>query len=297
MAISYNTGATSSANTATSCNITIPAGVLAGDLMLLGIACFNEVASAPTITITGGGGSWTLLSPMHDGTNPQAVNNGTLFNWAYVYYRVATAGDPGATLTVSEAGSPAATTWLSLVLVSYTGAASSQPDVAGSVGANNVLTVTSPSETTATANDWSAGMLLGGTNGAPVGGLPATSRQLITSGAGISAGIWDSNGSVGGAGTSIGGVTVHGGNNAANNTFGVFTIGLAPAPPPAAPVAVTAAGGDENRQTALKKLDLLLLYLYVCVHGPSTSVRPTLVCGMSLRRQQPPGAASQCQAC
>jgi hypothetical protein len=228
MAISYNTGATGSASAATSCNITIPAGVLTGDLMLLGVACFTEVTSAPTITITGGGGSWTLLSPMHDGTNPQAVNNGTLYNWAYVYYRVATAGDPGATLTVSESGSAAATTWFALALGAYTGAASSQPDVAGSVGANNVLTVTSPSETTVTASDWSIGMLLGGTNGAPVGGLPSTSRQVVTSGSGITAGIWDSNGSVGGAGTSIGGVTVHGGNNAPNNTFSVFTIGIAP---------------------------------------------------------------------
>jgi hypothetical protein len=66
---------------------------------------------------------------------------------------------------------------------------------------------------------------------------------------------------------------------------------------PAPAVAAGGAGGDESRQTALKKMDWLLLYLYVCVHGPSTSVRLTWVCGMSLRRQQPRGAASQCQAC
>jgi hypothetical protein len=68
-------------------------------------------------------------------------------------------------------------------------------------------------------------------------------------------------------------------------------------PIPPAPAVASGAGGDENRQTALKKLDWLLLYLYVCVHGPSTSVRLIWVCGMSSRRQQPRGAASQYQAC
>jgi hypothetical protein len=84
------------------------------------------------------------------------------------------------------------------------------------------------------------------------------------------------------------------------NAPGPWSAGVVTVRGPVAPAPVTvaaAAGGDENRQTALKKLDILLLYLYVCVHGPSTSARPTWVCGMSLRRQQPPGAASQYQAC
>jgi hypothetical protein len=68
-------------------------------------------------------------------------------------------------------------------------------------------------------------------------------------------------------------------------------------PIPPAAVAAGGAGGDENRQTALKKMDWLLLYLYVCVHGPSTSVRLIWVCGMSLRRQQPRGAASRSHRC
>jgi uncharacterized protein DUF4082 len=54
------------------------------------------------------------------------------------------------------------------------------------------------------------------------------------------------------------------------------------APPAPAAVAVAVAGGDENRQTALKKLDWLLLYLYVCVHGRCISGTLIRACGMSL---------------
>ncbi len=241
MAISFNTGATASANNAASVAITIPAGVNTGDLMVLGVAVFNEVSSAPTLSFSGGAGGWTLPAPLHDGSNPEAATTGTLYAYGYFYYRKATAGDPGATLTITETGSPSGTTWLAAALAAYPGASGTQPDVAGSVAANDVLTVTSPAETTATAGDWSVGMLLGGTNTAPVGGLPSTSREVVTSSAGITAGIWDSNGSAGAAGSSIGGVTVHGGNSAPGNTFAVFTIGLAPAggTPHAATAALT----------------------------------------------------------
>ena len=228
MAISYNTGTTWSANTAASAAGTIPSGVLVGDVMLLGFPVFCEVSTAPTISFSGGGGSWTLLSPMHDGSNPENANNGTLFSYGYVYYRVATSGDPGATLTLSETGSPAGTTWWAAALVSYTGASSAQPDIAGSVAANQVLSITAHTEVTGVANDWHVGMSLGGTNTAP-GSPPATLRENLTSSAGITAQVWDSNGSVGAAGTTIGGETVNGGNTTGGNNYAVFTIGLAPA--------------------------------------------------------------------
>ena len=62
-----------------------------------------------------------------------------LYAYGYFYYRKATAGDPGATLTITETGSPSGTTWLAAALAAYPGASGTQPDVAGSVAANDVL--------------------------------------------------------------------------------------------------------------------------------------------------------------
>jgi hypothetical protein len=230
--ISFNTGASNSANTSLTCTVAIPAGVNVGDLMVLGFTVFNEVATAPTIGFSGGGGSWTLLSPMTTGSNPfQEFSGGVLYAYGYVYTRVATSGDQGATLTLTETGSPAGTTWWAVVLGSYTGAASAQPDVAGSAGVNNATTGVSPSETTGVAGDWSVQMLLGGTGttGTPAAPGALTTRESVKSSAGVSALLADSGASVGGAGTGIGNQTWTGGNSAGNNTWTVWTIGLEPA--------------------------------------------------------------------
>jgi hypothetical protein len=227
---SFNVGATASANTSASCAITIPSGVLTGDIMVLGIAVFNEVATAPVLSFSGGGGAtWVLPTPLHDGSNPEQATNGVLYAYGFFYYAVATVSDPGATLTVTETGSPSGLTWFAMALGSYTGAGATQPDVAGANAANQVLSSTAPAETTGVAGDWYVGLELGGTNSAPTGSPPGTAREAITSSAGITAMLWDSNGPVGAAGTSIGGGTVHGGNSAPNNNYTVFTIGLQPA--------------------------------------------------------------------
>jgi hypothetical protein len=222
---SYNTGATGSADNAASAEVTIPAGVLAGDTMWLGFTIFCETATAPDIALTGGAATWTAPEPS-SGSNPEQATTGTLYAYGYVYEAKATASDPGAILTITETGSPAGTTWISAALVSYTGAASSQPDVMVSAAANDVLSVAAPAVDTGRAADWYVGFQLGGTNGTPTAGPPGTQREAVTSAAGVTAVAWDSDGGVGGAGTSIGGGTVHGGNSAPNNTFTVFTIGM-----------------------------------------------------------------------
>jgi hypothetical protein len=228
MATSYNTGIPWSASNAASAAGTIPSGVLTGDTMWLGFTIFCEAATAPAITLTGGGATWTAPAPSA-GSNPEQATTGTLYAYGYLYTAQATASDPGATLTITETGSPAGTTWISAALVTYTGAGSMQPDVIVSAAANDVLSVAAPAVNTGRAGDWYLGFQLGGTNGAPTSGPPGTQRQAVTSGAGVTAVVWDSNGTVGPAGTSIGGGTVHGGNSAPNNTFTVFTIGMAPA--------------------------------------------------------------------
>lgn len=251
---SFNTGATASAVTATSVNLSIPAGVLAGDLMWLALTLHTEVNTQPAVSFAGGGGGWTLVSMTNASVNPQDPNDGALvFDWCYAYYRVATAGDIGATLTISETGSAAGTTWISAAMAAYTGAKATQADVAGGASrqGNGILNVTCPTLNTGVAGDWS--VFLGG--GAPgvgasfVGPAGSTQRESVVSSAGVAAGIWDSNGSVGGAGTPIGGGTVSTGNSGVI-WMSAFTIGMAPPPPPA-----VVAGGNQLTagRTMMKK--------------------------------------------
>lgn len=231
MATSWNTGTTGSANTSTTCTFTIPAGVLTGDLMRAGFTVFCEVSTAPAIAFSGGGGAWTLLGSFSIGTNPEQAFNGTiLYAYGYIYDRVATAGDPGAVITLTETGSSGATTWWAVAMGAWTGPSATQPDVAGAAAVNNATTGVSPSLTTGVAGDWDVEFLLGGTGstGTPAAPAALTTRESVTSSAGVTAILADSNGSVGGAGTAIGNRTWTGGNSAANNTFTLFTIGLEP---------------------------------------------------------------------
>lgn len=242
MAISVNTGTTASADTATSVNVTIPAGVLTNDVMIMSLEVFTEDSTAPTISFSGAGGSWTLV-PVSTGSNPEVSSGGSIFAYGYAYYRVATAGDPGATLTISESGSPAGTTWFCVSMESYTGASTTSPiDVAGgavTTGATNTLSITLPTKTTGVANDWAIYLLSGGLiAGASETISSGTIRRQLTDAAGIATALADSNGSVGAAGTSIGGNTWNiTGQGASNTWLSAFTIGLAPpsaaaAPPP-----------------------------------------------------------------
>lgn len=226
MAISYNTGATATADTATSCNITIPAGVLTNDVMVMSLCVFTESSSAPTISFSGAGGTWTPTA----GT--QATNNGTVYTYGYAYYRVATAGDPGATLTVTESGSAAGTTWFSISLVAYTGANLSTPvDVSAgnSVAATTTTSIVTPTQTTGAANDWALQMLAAGTGANVTLTVPSgTQRQEICSDAGITTCIVDSNGPLA-ANTSIGGGTFNASNEVASSCWLTsFTIGIQP---------------------------------------------------------------------
>ena len=236
--ISYNTGATASAITATSVNLTIPAGVLAGDLMVLGVTVFTTSSSAPAISITGG--PWTLV-PVTTGTNPEVPAGAGVWSYDYAYVRTATGIDPGATITLSETGSGAGSTWWGVALASYTGAGS--VDVAGGANAEGTnATVTCPSETTTHAGDWA--VYVGG--GAPGSGtswtIPAgtTLRQSVVNAAGIGAVISDGNSALG-SGSGIGGGTFGSSATGATLWLSAFTLGVAPQV--TSPPAVTQASG------------------------------------------------------
>ena len=238
MAISYNTGTAANAGPVThsaSFTFTIPAGVNTGDVMLVAVECFMYTSASPSIaTPTSGGGSWASIPP---GLLDSGAASG--FNaYGTAWQRVATASDPGSTFTVSftgTAGSPDQI-WWAAAMVSYAGANTSSPiDVSG--GAVNVgggASLTTASVMTGADNDWLVYLIPWGSYGTPTltGPGGATQRQLSTPIADGDAAAYDSNGSVGASGTSIGG-----GVFSATNTgwWNGFTVGLAPAgasPPP-----------------------------------------------------------------
>lgn len=243
MAISFNTGATAHAETAASVGLVIPAGVLAGDVMALVLTVFCETGVQPVISLAGGGGAWTPV-PVSPGANPEVATAGSvIWSYGFAYTRVATAGDPGATVTISETGSPAATTWLAVAMAAYTGASAAAPvDVAFGANAQGTnVAGTFPSGNTAAGGDWALFMAA---YGLPAGSVPAlageTKRADVFSAADVGATIWDSAAPVGAAGTAIGGGTITG-IAGGTDWWSLFTVGLAAAPPPTA--AVT---GDED---------------------------------------------------
>lgn len=244
MAISFNVATTTTADTSVSIAPVIPAGVLVNDVMLLVLLVFTEVATVPTISFSGAGGTWTLV-PMTTGPNPAQSTQSTVWANGWAYYRVATAGDPGATLTISAANtSGAGTTWMAVSISSYTGANTTSPiDVAGGVGIEGAgIGVTLPSPVTTTvANDWAvsmyaAGLPIGATVTGPAG---TTQRANLLDASGIGSGIWDSNGSFT-AGTNIGGGQFSAGAGG-TDWWTAFVVGIAP------PSGVT-LGPQVNRQ-------------------------------------------------
>lgn len=259
MAISFNTGAAASVNTSVSINITIPAGVLAGDVMILGLELFTTDSTQPSVAFSGAGGTWTLI-PVTTGANPAVAIGGGIWSYGFAYYRVATAGDPGQVLTITETGSPAGTTWIAVTINSYTGASTSAPiDVAGSAnhGQGSQTSPACPAMLTGVANDWAVYLAQAGLPSAATTLTdPGTAREFTVNSAAIAAASSDSNASVGGAGTSIGGSSFVGSTASANGYWwSVFTIGLAP---PAAPAVqlLPLGGGRSMLKTAQLWADL-----------------------------------------
>lgn len=147
MSVSYNTGtAVSTTATGTSKTLTIPAGVLAGDGMLLAFTAYSESSGSSTLTVTSTGGTWTQVgSTIYESTNLFEVNSS-------LWYLSAGSSDPGATVTLHSTTA----LFIQAELVAYTGAASGN-FVDASASANLTTTGTSfatPSASTVAANDW-----------------------------------------------------------------------------------------------------------------------------------------------
>jgi hypothetical protein len=225
--ITPNTGTTaflSSVPHTTPFTFTIPAGVLTGDVMIVSLEMFTHPTANPAVgTPSSGGGAWTAVS-----TQQQAdFGPGTRESNVTAWQRAATGSDPGSAFTVSYTGTPSSTdvVFWTAALESYGGCDTVTPvDVAGGAAYPDATTgpYALPSQVTGAAGDWAL-YLVGGAATVASGPAGAVQRQYLQSASGVSAGIWDSGGSAGGAGSAIGGGSF---SVTGTSAGGVFTIGL-----------------------------------------------------------------------
>lgn len=231
MAIAPTAGAAgdSGGSQVTSQTITVPAGILGGDVVLIWAICVPISSTVATITASSTGTAPVAVTGGNiTGTEPlPATVTGRLFTFTAAGATGSASSDVGKviTLTYSTSGFGAQ------ALQGYSGASTSGPVdvIGGAFGGANTASVTCPVLSTGAADDWA--VFLGG--GAAEGGnltIPAgsASRRADLSSTDVAAYISDSNASVGAAGTSIGGGTFTTAS-ATNSILVALTVGLAAA--------------------------------------------------------------------
>src|SRR5580704_9173314 len=226
MAVTWHTGtAASSGGTAQpSYGVTIPAGVSAGDVLLVAYSAFGTLDETIQVSSTG-------TTPVIIGSSLNSGGGGFVCN-AALFYVIAGASDAGKVITASLV-SGHNSKWAGGI-GAWTGANNTTPvDVSGSALSNGASsTITCPSKTTTVANDWDIQIMCAGLGGsAYTGGTGFTQRETVSDpSSGATVAIFDSNGAAGAAGTTIGGAAFA---NAGNNSWWAgFTVGLAPAAAP-----------------------------------------------------------------
>lgn len=233
-AITFNTstGADSSGTQTTSQAVTVPAGVLEGDVLLVVASQVTLLSSGSTLTATSTG-----TAPVQLGTTQSATVGIPATENVAVYKVIAGASEVGKTITVTSAASG----FWSVALAAWTSITGSADVDVSPNGAttSGSTTVTCPTASTATAGDWAV-FLCGGAfeaNGTLTSGPSgSTTRLTHVSSSFVAAVISDSNGGVGVAGTSIGGgqFTVPA---SSNNLLAGFTVGIK---------SVSVGGGDSG---------------------------------------------------
>jgi hypothetical protein len=283
MAISYNTGTTAHVNNSgtSTGTFTVPAGVNVGDVVIVYVYAFVVTATVSgTVTLTS-----TATTPIAIGST-QSCHGAAITGMGEAFYFVATASDPGATLTFGATISGASAYYFDVGLAAYSGASTVTPiDVNAETATfsnSNNGTNTTQAATTNTAGDWQI-QLIG--NGPPnnntytvPGGLTLRASSSIST-SGVNAGLLlqfaDSNGSVGGAGTSIGGTSWTCGPGAAGNDWWTtFTIGLAPAASSAFALPVTATPPGYQSPAAWQQFPYPRLGQTVTISGGGGVVVP-----------------------
>lgn len=231
MAISYNTGKTAIATNVAHTSqptLTVPVGVLVNDLMLVSISIFTFTPTTPDFTLTATSGhTWTVQG---GGVIVTAANGG-LNSLSKIWSRVATSGDAGDTLTFAFTGTPGSPDqfWWDICLDAWTGAGA--VDVITQANSGNTQTLgPGPTIATGVAGDWAVQICAAVVSGSGnFTGIPSgtTQRSLVNANSGVNHSVVDSNASVGGAGTTIGGGTFVTSAQALN--YVQWTIGISPA--------------------------------------------------------------------
>lgn len=235
---SFNTqaGSDSGGGTAATGSLTIPAGVLAGDVVLV-VSCGFNLGAGATLSASSTGTAPVLLNQ-----NQTAGSNNGLFSNGGLWWFTAASTDPGKVITFTPSAGVAF--WAN-ALAAYSGAGA--VDVHGGVPFESTTGAaeSTPALTTGVAGDWAVYLAAMGTPGgalAEPAGTTSRIKQIAASF--IAADICDSNASVGGAGTGIGGAGKQYSATNGNTWYSLFTVGLAP---PAGPVVTMTAAppGDD----------------------------------------------------
>jgi hypothetical protein len=214
VAIAWVDGADNAATPGTSCAVTMPGDVAAGDVVLLFAASIGLAGSSVAFTSSGA-------------TSPSAIANVLSANFSStpfvysVWYFVAASGDVGATITLRN--NDGSSSYMAAILGAYSGASATQPDVIAhnDTGASVSATYSSPTAVTGANADWAVNYAFAA-GGVDITSVPQTTREAP---AGYSHALSDSNGSVGSAGTSIGDQSWAADST---TTWSSFTIGLQP---------------------------------------------------------------------
>lgn len=158
MAIGFNTAGTATfRNSGSPLSVPVPSGTAAGDLLLLVATSFIGGSGGVAITTPSG---YTLLA---------SAPNAPTDYWIAVYYKVAGASEPSASVTT------ASTSALDARIFGFTGVDGTTPiDVSGSFGSPVTgTTVNVPSITTATANAWQIAIGVDPGNAATASSVPS----------------------------------------------------------------------------------------------------------------------------
>lgn len=231
MAVSYNTGAAAVTESgAGSFTLTVPAGVLPGDLLLVAATSGFTQPFVSDLTVVSSGTALTQLGPIQ--------RQDAFFSFEYgLYCAVATGADPGAVITASFPGAAR----YGIAVVSYTGCSASSPvDASGSTG-NNAATITDPPLTTIVDQDWAveAGVTYASSVLVQPAGTPRVSASTGTTGGGVAIAVIDSGTGVA-AGSPIGGQVWAPTEAGAYVNF-ASTAGISPSAGTPPPLAATAA--------------------------------------------------------
>ena len=248
MSISFNTStSTTGGQNGNSQAITIPAGVLTGDVMIIIATSMTNTTNPPTISIVSSAGStWTpLASP-----EPNYLNSSGYRFYSNAFYCVAGASDPSSTVTLTNTSTGSPGTFWQVDMAAYTGCNQAHPidlfDWYQPINAGGAGSVPCPQLTTRVANEWALYLATSGNSSGVTGPSGSTQRQNAYSTNGIHAGLFDSNGSVGAAGTVIGGGSFSG----STVSWVTWTLGLVPAGSTPTGISVIDHGANHQSATA-----------------------------------------------